>query len=134
MRHQLGVGYNIPSTIKMAVDFALSFLSDKLRSRSRQVTDLSSCPEIDRTILPLELGGGPLRIDEMIKLWKVEMSRQPEILRLVAQNDEMAVNLQLFTKREVEGEFRGNRQNVIDQHQSWGMESVQGSFRKMEVD
>lgn len=76
MRHCLGVGYNIPSGFKIALDVALSFLSEKLRSRIRQVTDLSStCPELPADILPKELGGtAPESIPEMIKLWKEEIN------------------------------------------------------------
>lgn len=132
MRHQLGVGYNIPSKLQFAVNFGLSFLSDKLRGRARQVSDLASCPEVDRSILPQELGGtGSMTMAEMIALWKEEMNR-PEVLKVIAQNDEMQANTNLFTKREIEGEFKTKGPAV--EFLTWAMDSVPGSFRKMEVD
>lgn len=130
MRHALGVGYNVPGSMKLAVDFALSFLSSKLRSRVRQITDLASCPEIDQNDLPRECGGGQTTIAEMIKLWKVEISASDEVRKL---NDNMHANLALFSKREMAGEFnaKGDQPFLNDK---WGLDSVPGSFRKMEVD
>lgn len=132
MRHSLGVGYNIPSSMKFGVDFALSFLSTKLRSRVRQITDLASCPEIERPDLPKELGGSSMTIPEMIAQWKEELQKE-DVRKLVQLNDEMRANTNLFSKREMSGEFsaKDDQQALIDQ---WGMESVKGSFRKMEVD
>lgn len=129
MRHSLGVGYNIPSALQFAVNFALGFLSEKLRSRARQVSDLSNCPEIDRGILPKEVGGtGSLGIEDMLQLWRAEMAR-PDVLKLVAQTDEMSANLNLFSKREIEGDF-----NTRNSRPFFDTENIPGSFRKIEVD
>lgn len=130
MRHALGIGYNIPSGLKMAVDFALSFLSEKLRNRARIINDLGKCPEIDKSILPKEFGGGPETIADMIGRWKKEMDN-PSRLKLIEQNDQLRANLLAFSQREMDGEFR-KKKFITDP--TCEMDAIPGSFRKMQVD
>lgn len=130
----MGIAYNIPSALKMPVDLALGLLSEKLRSRVRHVSDLQSCPEIEKSSLPIEMGGDRLTTEQMIGMWKQEMSQSEKARKLVEQNNEMQVNVQLFTKRETEGEFNASdNKPFVDQ---WGMHTsnMAGSFRKLEVD
>lgn len=134
MRHTLGIAYNISSALRMPVDLALGLLSEKLRSRVRHVSDLESCPEIEKSSLPIEMGGDRFTTEQMIGMWKQEMSQSEHIRKLVEQNNEMHVNMQLFTKREMEGEFNASdNKPFVD---LWGgmHTSVAGSFRKLEVD
>lgn len=131
MRHTLGLALNVPSALRMAVDLALSVLSEKLRSRARFLNDLTNCPEIEKSNLPIELGGDTMTTDQMIEAWKEELKCE-KVQKLLEQNNEMRAERQLFTKREIEGEFGGqDSKPIIDQ---WGLSSVQGSFRKLEVD
>lgn len=71
MRHKAIIGLNVHSSLKFAVDFALSMTSKKMRNRIhffRSADD--ACKEmIDASILPEEYGGKvPMR--KMIGIYK----------------------------------------------------------------
>lgn len=129
MRHALGIGCNVAATMKIAVDFLLNLLSEKLRSRVKLVNDFKNCPEIDVRTLPREMGGSrPMA--EMIEAWTKEMNCAAT-KAMYEQNDEMAVNLSLFTKQEMEGNLSADSRTTTD---DCGWNSIPGSFRKLEVD
>lgn len=128
MRHKLGVGYNVAPGLKIAIDFGLSLLSEKMKNRVKFVTNLENCTDIEKSILPKELGG-EMPMKEMIDLWKKEIEANQNFINL---NDEMRVNLNLFTPKEREGYV--NARNCGDVPEDWSFSSIQGSFRKLEVD
>lgn len=57
MRHKEIYAIKVHGSIKFAADFALSLVTEKLKSRIHFFTSLDSVKGIDRSILPLEYGG-----------------------------------------------------------------------------
>lgn len=57
MRHKDVIAFNISPTIKFAVDFGMSLISEKMRKRIKFYTSLDDCNSIDKKLLPAEYGG-----------------------------------------------------------------------------
>lgn len=57
MRHKEICGINVHASVKFAVDFALSLVSEKMKSRIKLYTTIESAGHIDKSLLPMEYGG-----------------------------------------------------------------------------
>ncbi|CAG9782362.1 unnamed protein product [Diatraea saccharalis] len=133
LRHKEIYGINVHPTVKFALDFGMSLISDKIRKRVR----LYSSPddvEIDKKLLPQEYGG-EMPMKEMIELWKVELASKRDILLL---NDKMAVRLEMYSEAAREGAVSALRAgaNTCAGADAVGdaMRGLTGNFRKLEVD
>ncbi|CAG9826419.1 unnamed protein product [Diabrotica balteata] len=134
MRHKEVHGMHVLPTMKFAVDFGMSLISEKIRSRVRlysNIQDMISSGHIEVDILPKEYGG-TMPMAEMIALWKKELYAAHPILM---SHDRMEVNEDLFTEKAKEGAVSALKRNVT----SCGSEGdslcgITGNFRRLEVD
>lgn len=135
MRHKEIHGLKIHTSIKFAVDFALSQMSEKMRKRvflHKKVEDVKNM--IDKSLLPSEYGG-KIPIAEMVESFKKELEEKRDTL---LSHDEMLVKLELYPQPIREGSVRSLKKtidtfaDIIDMKKdSYGL---QGSFRKLEID
>lgn len=106
---------NIPSSVAKILEFSISLLSDKLKSRifiHRDVEELKKT--MDPKILPKEYGG-EVPLSEMIDEFKKELKKKRD--ELIALDD-MYIEISSKAYEEANEEFGG----------------ICGSFRKLEVD
>ncbi|XP_055683182.1 clavesin-1-like [Lutzomyia longipalpis] len=133
MRHKRLVAFNINSSLKFAVDFGISLVSEKFRKRVVLCTNLERAYRyIDKDLLPAEYGG-IMPMAEMIKLFKKELeAKQPVILH----NDGMQLRLDMYPPEALEGSLGAINRACGIQTDSMGstFHGLQGSFRKLEVD
>lgn len=132
MRHKAILGINVSPTLKFAVDFALSIVTEKMRGRIKFFTAVDKVDELDASLLPKEYGG-TIPMAEMIELWKAELKEgRPTILK----NDEMAVRLEMYSEKEREGAVSALKQQFGcgTTDADCTIYGIQGSFRKLEVD
>ncbi|XP_065076507.1 retinaldehyde-binding protein 1-like [Ochlerotatus camptorhynchus] len=131
MRHREMHGCNINPALKIAVDWGLTLISEKLRNRVRLYTDIKDI-EMDKSLLPKEYGG-VTPMEEMIRLWKAEVeAHRPVILN----DDNMTVHLEMYPEAAREGSVSSLKQNLngcsgFKDNSTYGLA---GSFRKLEVD
>lgn len=132
MRHKEMHGLKVHPTIKFAVDFALRSMSEKMRQRvflHKKVEDVKTV--IDPNLLPAEYGG-KVPMSEMISLFKTQLEANHN---LQMSHDEMCVKLELYPKAVRDGSVRSltkSIENFSDNKND--VFSVQGSFRKLEID
>ncbi|XP_053698268.1 alpha-tocopherol transfer protein-like [Sabethes cyaneus] len=132
MRHREMHGCNINPALKIAVDWGLSLISEKLRNRVRLYTDIKDI-QMDKSLLPKEYGG-VMPIAEMIRLWRDEVEAYRATL---LKDDEMSVHLHMYSDAARNGSIRSLKQNLnacsVDSadNSTYGLA---GSFRKLEVD
>lgn len=134
MRHKEVHVINAHPSVKFALDFGLSLISEKIKKRVKIYTNLDeaiNCGEIEVDVLPEEYGG-VMPMSEMIALWKKELEASHE--RLLS-HDKMSVSEEMFTEKQREGAVSALRQNA-GTCGSVGdvMYGVTGNFRKLEVD
>lgn len=67
MRHKQIIGLNVHGSVKFAVDFALSIVSEKMRNRIKFYTNAELANNVDIALLPKEYGG-TMPMAEMIGL------------------------------------------------------------------
>lgn len=135
MRHKEIHGLKVHTSLKFAVDFALSQMSEKMRKRvylHKKVEDVKSM--IDKNLLPTEYGG-KVPMSEMVESFKKELAEKRDLL---LSHDEMLVKLDLYPQAIRDGSVRSLKKTIdtfedsIDiKKESFG---VQGSFRKLEID
>ncbi|PSN35983.1 hypothetical protein C0J52_14388 [Blattella germanica] len=122
MRHKEVHLINVPAALRYLYDLISSILSEKMRNRLRLYESLESLQnKVDPEVLPKELGG-KMPMAEMIELWKKELAAKRETLLKL---DDMKL---LSTKSII-----SRKNNQID-NSSLMVNSLQGSFRKLEVD
>ncbi|XP_055626042.1 retinaldehyde-binding protein 1-like isoform X2 [Toxorhynchites rutilus septentrionalis] len=132
MRHREMHGCNINPALKLAVDWGLSLISDKLKKRVRLYTDIKDI-EMDKSLLPKEYGG-VMPMAEMIKLWKKEVEAHRPVL---LKDDEMSVHMHMYPEAARDGSVSSLKQNFnvcsgfTGKNSTYGLA---GSFRKLEVD
>lgn len=115
---------NVPATLKWVLDFAKSRVSSKMKERFQVYTDVNHLhKKVDPMCLPKELGG-TMPMAEMIELWKRELAAKRDLL---LAHDRM----KLLSDR---GIIRSDRNNNNNNNGMLAMESIEGSFRKLEVD
>ncbi|XP_018576771.1 alpha-tocopherol transfer protein-like [Anoplophora glabripennis] len=134
MRHKEVHGINTLASMKFALDFGMSLISDKIKSRVRLYTNLDEAlgsGYLERDVLPKEYGG-TMPMDEMIVLWKEELKRSHPILM---SHDKMEVEEDLFSPKAREGAVSAlKRNNVSCGSERDSLCGVTGNFRKLEVD
>ncbi|XP_050316051.1 alpha-tocopherol transfer protein-like [Anthonomus grandis grandis] len=134
MRHKEVHGFNIHPSMKFALDWGMSLISEKIKSRVRLYSNIEEVLEagyVEKEVLPKEYGG-TMPMSEMIELWKEELRQSHPILM---SHDEMAVNEELFTRREKEGAVSAlRRQGVSCGAEKDSLCGITGNFRKLEVD
>ncbi|XP_075162607.1 cellular retinaldehyde binding protein [Haematobia irritans] len=126
MRHKEIHLVNVPSTIKWAIDFIKNRLSPKISSRVNIYTSYKDM-NVDPECLPLEMGG-KIPQKEMVELWKQELlEKRDTIVRL----DEM----RLINDRGIQHRSSHNAEKSSQQPTFVSqIESIEGSFRKLEFD
>ncbi|XP_066258018.1 retinaldehyde-binding protein 1-like [Euwallacea similis] len=134
MRHKEVHGFHIHPSMKFVLDWGMTLISDKIKSRVRLYSNLDEVIDsgfVDKDVLPKEYGG-TMPMAEMIELWKKELKQSHSILM---SHDRMEVNEGLFTKREKEGAVSAlRRQGVSCGAEKESLSGITGNFRKLEVD
>lgn len=135
MRHKEVHGINSHPSLKFALDFGLSLISEKIRSRVKLYTSLEDAinSKMDVSMLPKEYGG-TIPMKEMIDLWRKEVI---ELRPTLMNNDKMRVHLELYSEKAREGAVSALKQGFgcssVGSNDS-AMYGITGSFRKLEVD
>lgn len=135
MRHKEVHVINAHPSMKFALDFGMSLISDKIKKRVHFYTSIGECHKeelIEKDILPKEYGG-TIPMSEMITLWKEEMANAHPTLM---SHDKMAVNEEMYSAQAREGAVSALRSNRINcgSEDSDAMYGITGNFRKLEVD
>jgi hypothetical protein len=135
MRHKEIHGLKVHPSIKFAVDFALSKMSEKMRKRvhlHRKVEDVKKI--VDVTLLPAEYGG-KIPMNQMIASFKKELEDKRDLL---LSHDQMSVKVELYPQAIREGSVRSLKTTIENWNESFDksreLYGVQGSFRKLEID
>ncbi|XP_022920243.1 alpha-tocopherol transfer protein-like [Onthophagus taurus] len=137
MRHKEVHVINVNPSMKFAVDFGLSLISEKIKKRFHFYTskdDMLKAGMIEKRVLPKEYGGD-IPMAEMISQWKEELyKRQPILL----SHDDMAVREELFSPQARVGAVSALKRNGTTcgslSSQDDVLYGVTGNFRKLEVD
>lgn len=129
LRHKEIHLINVPSTLKWLIDFVKNRVSNKIRQRlSVYTSDKELFKATDVDCLPQEMGG-KMPLKEMVQLWKQELQKKQDIL---LQLDEM----RLLSDRGIQRKSSYNSEKASNQQNTFvsQIESIQGSFRKLEFD
>ncbi|EFN63565.1 Alpha-tocopherol transfer protein-like [Camponotus floridanus] len=135
MRHKEVHGINSHPSLKFALDFGLSLISDKIKNRIKIYTSLEDAinNKLDVSMMPKEYGG-TIPMKEMIDLWRKEII---ELRPTLLNNDKMKVRLELYSEKAREGAVSALKQGFgcssVGSNDS-SMYGITGSFRKLEVD
>ncbi|CAH1107241.1 unnamed protein product [Psylliodes chrysocephalus] len=134
MRHKEVHGMHVNPSMKFALDFGMSLISEKIRSRVRLYSNLQeviSSGHVEVDVLPKEYGGEmPMR--EMIELWKKELADAHPILM---SHDKMEVEETLFSAKAKEGAVSALKRNVTScGSEGDSLSGITGNFRRLEVD
>ncbi|KAG5305842.1 RHPN2 protein, partial [Pseudoatta argentina] len=115
MRHKETHIINLPSSVAKLLEFGMSLLNDKLKSRVMIHKNIQELKEaVDPKILPKEYGG-EISLSEMIDEFKKELKRKKDELKAL---DDMYIEISPKYYQEANEELSG----------------ICGSFRKLEVD
>uniref|UniRef100_A0A1I8NNZ2 CRAL-TRIO domain-containing protein n=1 Tax=Stomoxys calcitrans TaxID=35570 RepID=A0A1I8NNZ2_STOCA len=128
LRHKQIHLINVPSTLKWALDFLKNRVNPKIGSRINVFTNHKEMQKtIDNECLPLEMGG-TMPQKEMIELWMQELQKKRD---LIVRLDEM----RLVTDRGIQRRSSYNNEKSSQQPTFVSqIESIEGSFRKLEFD
>ncbi|KAG7211217.1 hypothetical protein KM043_010533 [Ampulex compressa] len=135
MRHKEVHAINAHPSLKFALDFGMSLISEKIKSRIKIYTSLEDAinRKMDVGLLPKEYGG-TMPMKEMIALWRRELL---EIKPTLLSHDKMKVCLELYSEKAREGAVSALKQgfgcSTLGSGEST-MYGISGSFRKLEVD
>ncbi|KAF4527334.1 hypothetical protein B566_EDAN001111 [Ephemera danica] len=133
IRHKDIIGFNVNPAMKYVLDWGMSLISEKIRSRVKLCTDLEEAHQhIDKKLLPKEYGGD-IPMVEMMALWREEMAQTRS---RILSHDQMKVNLNMYSEAERIGTVSALKHPLGS---NCGKASktpfgVNGSFRKLEVD
>ncbi|XP_015608055.1 alpha-tocopherol transfer protein-like [Cephus cinctus] len=134
MRHKEVHAINAHPSLKFALDFGMSLISEKIKKRVKIYTSLEDAVnnKMDTSLLPKEYGG-TMPMKEMIELWRKELiDLRPKLL----SHDKMKVRLELYSEKAREGAVSALKQglNCSSLGSSDSIHGISGSFRKLEVD
>lgn len=128
LRHKEIHLVNVPSTLKWMIDFVKNRVSSKIRNRLTVYTnDKDVCKVVDTECLPLELGG-KMPLKEMVELWKQELAQKRDIILNIDQM-KLVSDRGIQRKSSYNSEKSSAQPTFVSQ-----IESIQGSFRKLEFD
>lgn len=136
MRHKEFHVTLIHPSMKFVLDYCLSLMSSKLRKRVHFHTKLDDQNSVDRNLLPKEYGG-TIPMSEMIEMFKKELEEQREVL---LSHDKMNVKFELYPEAVRLGSTRSLKipldspDEAFEKTDSYGMNGLPGSFRKLEID
>ena len=137
MRHKEFHGTLVHPTMKFVLDYSLSLMSEKLQKRVHFHTKLDDQNSVDKNLFPVEYGG-KIPMSEMIEMFKKELEEKRDILLL---HDKMTVKTELYPEAVVLGSIRSLKiplnspdEAFEDKKDLYGMQGIQGSFRKLEID
>nr|XP_018903881.1 PREDICTED: clavesin-1-like [Bemisia tabaci]XP_018903882.1 PREDICTED: clavesin-1-like [Bemisia tabaci] len=126
MRHKEVHVINVHPSVKFAMDFAMTLVSEKIRKRVKLHSNVEEVHEhIDKSLLPKEYGG-TIPMAEMIESWKKELLAKREML---LSNDDMRVREDLFSEGARQGAVSALRGGCGPQN-----DIMAGSFRKLAID
>ncbi|XP_036338091.1 alpha-tocopherol transfer protein-like [Rhagoletis pomonella] len=128
LRHKEIHLVNVPATLKWLIDFVKGRVSTKMRDRLVLYTqDKELAKHVDPTCLPQELGGH-MPMKAMVELWKEELvARREAIISL--DKSALLSDRGILRKSSFNAEKSTNGLNFASQ-----IESIEGSFRKLEFD
>lgn len=136
MRHKEVHAINAHPSLKFALDFGMSLISEKIKNRIKIYTSLEDAlsNKMDASMLPKEYGG-TIPMKEMIELWRKELiDMRPTLL----SHDKMRVCLELYSDKAREGAVSALKQGFgcssVGANSDSTMYGITGSFRKLEVD
>ncbi|XP_034947611.1 clavesin-2-like [Chelonus insularis] len=135
MRHKEVHAINAHPSLKFALDFGMSLISEKIRKRVKLYTSLEDAlnNKMDASMLPKEYGG-TMPMKEMIDLWRKELV---ELKPTLLSHDRMRVRLHLYSEKAREGAVSALKQGFgcadVGSSDST-IHGISGSFRKLEVD
>ncbi|XP_043286662.1 alpha-tocopherol transfer protein-like [Venturia canescens] len=135
MRHKEVHAINAHPSLKFALDFGMSLISEKIKKRIKIYTSLEDALKnnMDPSMLPKEYGG-TMPMKEMIDLWRQELL---EIRPKLLSHDKMRVSLELYSEKAREGAVSALKQGFgcsnVGASDS-NIHGITGSFRKLEVD
>lgn len=126
IRHKAVHCVNVPSAVKFVLDYAKSKISSKMRDRFLTHTSFKDLHRhVDAACLPKELGGN-IPLAEMNEMWMREMASKRDVLLALDKMKLVSDKNILTSKRDK----NNNNKSALQQH----VDSVAGSFRKLEVD
>ncbi|XP_012279299.1 alpha-tocopherol transfer protein-like isoform X3 [Orussus abietinus] len=134
MRHKEVHAINAHPSLKFALDFGMSLISEKIRNRVKVYTSLEDAisNKLDVSVLPKEYGG-TIPMKEMIVSWRQElMDLRPVLL----SHDKMKVRLEFYSDKAKEGAVSALKQGFgcSSVGSSDSAHGITGSFRKLEID
>lgn len=125
MRHKEVHLVHVPSAVKYVIEAGKSMISKKMKERLQvHVTIPDLCKKVDPACLPKELGGN-IPMVEMIDWWKQELAAKRNTLLSLD-------NMNILSDRSIISRNGTDRNN--NNGAALGMETITGSFRKLEVD
>ncbi|XP_051161892.1 clavesin-2-like [Leptopilina boulardi] len=136
MRHKEVHAINAHPSLKFALDFGMSLISEKIKSRVKIYTSLEDAKnnKMDTSMLPKEYGG-TMPMKEMIDLWRKELLA---IRPMLLNNDKMRVRMELYSEKAREGAVSALKQGMncfsASSNGDPTIHGISGSFRKLEVD
>lgn len=129
-RHKAVHLINVPHTVKFVLDFAKSKVSPKMKERFQAHTNINELhKKVDKSCLPVELGGN-IPMSEMIEYWTSEMEAKRDVLVAL---DRMTIHNDNGIARRNDKNNNGSSKNHMGSTHA-NLESISGSFRKLEVD
>ncbi|XP_023180077.2 alpha-tocopherol transfer protein-like [Drosophila hydei] len=128
MRHKEIHLINVPSTLKWLIDFVKNRVSSKMKNRLNIYgSDKELMKSVDPECLPQEMGGSmPMR--EMIELWKQELASKRDLVLALDQSTLLS-DRGIQRRSSYNSEKTSTGTNFVSQ-----IESIEGSFRKLEFD
>ncbi|KAJ8682093.1 hypothetical protein QAD02_017885 [Eretmocerus hayati] len=135
MRHKEVHAINVNPSLKFALDFGMSLISEKIRSRVRIYTSIEDAKnnKMDVSMLPKEYGG-TMPMKEMIDLWRKELL---DLRPIMMSHDRMKVRAEMYSEKAREGAVSALKAGFNCSTSTGGestMHGITGSFRKLEVD
>lgn len=128
-RHKAVHCVNVPHAVKFVLDFAKSKVSAKMKERFQVHCNVNELhKKVDKNCLPVELGG-TIPMSEMLSYWMSEMEAKRETL--IALD-----NMKILSDRGIirRHDKNNNNKNVNYTAMQASLDSISGSFRKLEVD